>query len=69
MALFQYGAGLEDLEPDFNQLDYISDSGEEEDWWNDRNYIQSGVKVQVSCTLHFGSMMQAVSLQGTSKTS
>jgi hypothetical protein len=29
------------------QLDYISDSGEEEDWWNDRNYIQSGVKVQV----------------------
>jgi hypothetical protein len=44
---FQYGAGLEDLEPDFNQLDYISDSGEEEDWWNDRNYIQSGVKVQV----------------------
>jgi hypothetical protein len=49
---FQYGAGLEDLEPDFNQLDYISDSGEEEDWWNDRNYIQSGVKVQVQFS-HF----------------
>ena len=49
--MLQYGAGLEDLEPDFNQLDYISDSGEEEDWWNDRNYIQSGVKVQVGYCL------------------
>ena len=26
------------------QLDYASDSGEDDDWWNDRNYIQSGVK-------------------------
>ena len=30
------------------QLDYASDSGEDDDWWNDRNYIQSGVKVEVS---------------------
>ena len=29
------------------QLDYASDSGEDDDWWNDRNYIQSGVKVEV----------------------
>ena len=30
------------------QLDYASDSGEDDDWWNDRNYIQSGVKVEVT---------------------
>ena len=33
------------------QLDYASDSGEDDDWWNDRNYIQSGVKVEVSIEL------------------
>lgn len=44
----QYGA--EELDPDFGQLEYVSDSGEEEEWWNDRNYIQSGVKVQIYFT-------------------
>ena len=34
------------------QLDYASDSGEDDDWWNDRNYIQSGVKVEVCKKLY-----------------
>ena len=34
------------------QLDYASDSGEDDDWWNDRNYTQSGVKVEV-CTKQY----------------
>ena len=35
------------LGQNYVQLDYASDSGEDDDWWNDRNYIQSGVKVEV----------------------
>ena len=34
------------------QLDYASDSGEDDDWWNDRNYIQSGVKVEVGAVFY-----------------
>ena len=35
------------------QLDYASDSGEDDDWWNDRNYIQSGVKVEVGAVFYY----------------
>ena len=42
------GEGGVVLGHNYVQLDYASDSGEDDDWWNDRNYIQSGVKVEVS---------------------
>jgi hypothetical protein len=35
---------------DFAQVDYTSDSADDDDWWNDRNYIQSGVKVNIYFT-------------------
>ena len=45
------------------QLDYASDSGEDDDWWNDRNYTQSGVKVEV-CTkqyrIHFKDKLELI---------
>ena len=34
----------------FPQFDYPSDSADDEDWWNDRNYLPHGVKVQIYFT-------------------
>lgn len=47
-GVIQYGA-RENIEPDYVQIeDFGSDSTEEEeDWWNDQVFIQSGVRVQV----------------------
>jgi hypothetical protein len=39
-------AALIGLDPDQVE-DLASDSGEDDDWWNDQGFVQSGVKVQV----------------------